>query len=417
MEQSKLPIADVAMFCIVHDLCGLPVFCWEQGTEVSARTSWGVGDMGGHPCLLDHELRNMLERSMDKREAPVLFFENEFVFFGVMRLGHMILCLGPAARTTVPAPFETQYSTSHGLHQSIHLVKCSIGIAAKYLALLFIHCTGKPVSYNEITIWGQDYSIDTWQQESALEHYQLAQSEYNRAHMSGIAFENKLIETVKRGDVDAVTGLMTGEVPDMNDVGTVAHSQCKQEEYLTVSLLTLLTRAAIEGGVQAERAYELGDVFLKELEMAGELAGAYTMIGYRAMYDFTQLVKSAKEQRHGRSYIVEACKDYVAKNLRKNLEVASIAPAIGVSRTHLAHKFKETEGITVQQYIQRERCRHAANLLRYSDYSIALISEYMCFSSQSYFGSCFKRLYGTTPKGYRMQHQQFGTSLSKQAHK
>lgn len=409
MEQSILSIADTAILCTVHDLCGLPVFCWEQGAELSAQTSWGVGNMGEHPCLPDHELRNMLERSMDNREAPVLFFENEFVFFGVMRWNKNFLCLGPAVRTPVPAQFETQYSTSHGLQQSIHLKRCDIGIAAKYIALLFIHCTGKPISYDEITIRGQNYSIDAWQRESALEHYQLSQSEYNRAHMSGIAFENRLIEVVRRGDVDAVTALMTGEVPDMNDVGAVAHSQHKQEEYLTVSLLTFLTRAAIEGGVHAERAYELGDVFLKELASAGELAGAYTMIGCRAMYDFTQLVKSAREERHGRSYIAEACKDYVAKDFRKNLEVASIAPAIGVSRTHLAHKFKEAEGITVQQYIQRERCRHAANLLRYSDYSIALISEYMCFSSQSYFGTCFKRWYGTTPKGYRMKHQQFGT--------
>ena len=417
MEQSILSIADEAMLHAVHDLCGLPVFCWEQGTEVSARTSWGVGNMGEHPCLPDHELRIMLERGMDNRKAPVLFFENEFVYFGVMRWKQKFLCLGPAVRTPVPAQFEAQYSTSHGLQQNISLKKLSTGMVAKYMALLFIHCNGTPIFYDEITIRGQNYSIDAWQQESALEHYQMVQSEHDRVHMSGIAFENRLIEVVKRGDVDAVTALMTGEVPDMNEVGTVAHSARKQAEYLTVSLLTLLTRAAIEGGVHAERAYELGDVFLKELGTAGELTGAYTMIGYRAMYDFTQLVKSAREERHGRSYIVEACKDYVAKNFRKNLEVASIAPAIGISRTHLAHKFKEAEGITVQQYIQRERCRHAANLLRYSDYSIALISEYMCFSSQSYFGSCFKRWYGMTPKKYRMQYQQFGTPLSTLAHK
>ena len=405
MEQSILPIADAAILCTVHDLCGLPVFCWEQDTEISAQTSWGVGNMESHPCLSNHELRTLLEYGMDKRETPILFFENEFVFFGVMRWRQKYLCLGPVVRTPVPTTFEAQYSISHSLQQSIHLERCDTGTVAKYMALLFIHCTGKPISYDEITIRGQNYSIDTWQQESALERYQLVQSEHDRTHMSGIVFENRLIEIVKRGDVDAVKELMIGETPDMDDIGTVAYSQWKQAEYLTVSLLTLLTRAAIEGGANSERAHELGDVFLKELESAGGHGNAYTMIGYRAMYDFTQLVKSAKEQQQDRSYMVEACKDYVAKNFRKNLKVGSIAPAIGVSRTHLAHKFKETEGITVQQYIQRERCRHAANLLRYSDYSIALISEYMSFSSQSHFGSCFKRWYGVTPKEYRLQNQ------------
>lgn len=83
------------------------------------------------------------------------------------------------------------------------------------------------------------------------------------------------------------------------------------------------------------------------------------------------------------------------------MNVSDIAPCIGISRTYLAHKFKEVEGITVQQYIMRERCEHAANLLKYSDYPISLIAEYFCFSSQSYFGKCFKEVYGVSPKKYR----------------
>ena len=405
MERSLQSIADVAMLSIIHDLCGLPVFCWVRGCEISEETSWETGSGGEHPCALDGELRNMLETCMDKHETPVLFFENEFVFYGVLCVRNRFLCIGPAVRAGVPESFMAKYCALHRLKHSIRLIRCDSGTVAKYLALLFTHYVGRPVSYEDVTIRGQDYSIDAWQQEGDLEHYQLAQSEYGRGHMPGIDFENELIEIVSRGDTDAVKKLMSGEIPDMEKVGTVAKSQRKQAEYLTVSLLTLLTRAAIEGGVNSEKAHELGDIFLKELESAGERGDAYTMIGFRAMYDFTDQVRLAKEQASSQSYIVDACKDYVAKNLRKNLEVGNIAPAIGVSRTHLGHKFKEVEGITVQQFIQKERCRHAANLLQYSDYSVAMISEYMCFSSQSYFGSCFKQWYGMTPMEYRRQNQ------------
>ena len=98
---------------------------------------------------------------------------------------------------------------------------------------------------------------------------------------------------------------------------------------------------------------------------------------------------------------MEKCKDYISQNLRKELKVAGIAEALGISRTYLARQFTEAEGMSVQQYIMKERCEHAANLLKYSDYPIAVIAEYFGFSSQSHFGSCFKKLYGMTPNEYR----------------
>ena len=58
----------------------------------------------------------------------------------------------------------------------------------------------------------------------------------------------------------------------------------------------------------------------------------------------------------------------------------------------------------MQQYIQKEKCRHAAQMLQYSDYSIAQIAQYFGFSSQSYFGSCFQAWYGMTPNAYRKEN-------------
>ena len=405
MTENNSVFADKTTLSIVCDLSSLPIVCWQQGASAQSICAFGIENITDYPCIVDADLRSMLEESVNGWNAPVLFFENEFVFYGVFCVGNEYLCLGPAARIHVTAQFEDQYAASHGSKRTIRLEKYDTGTLAKYLALLFNRYTGRAVSYDDFTIRGHDFSIDDWQREGALEHYQLSQSEYDRAHMSGIDFENELVAIVNRGDIDAVKKLMVGEMPNIEEVGAVASSQRKQSEYLTVSLLTLLTRAAIEGGANSEKAHELGDVFLKELEAASNHGDAYAMIGFRAMYDFTELVKTTKEQKSSRSYIIDACKDHVAKNLRKNLEVGDIAPAIGVSRTYLAHKFKESEGITLQQYIQRERCRHAANLLRFSNYSIALISEYMCFSSQSYFGSCFKHWYGITPKEYRLQNQ------------
>ena len=122
------------------------------------------------------------------------------------------------------------------------------------------------------------------------------------------------------------------------------------------------------------------------------------------MIEFAEQVLHSKEEKSSLSY-VDACKEYIDKNLRKNLQVGDIAPAISLSCTYLSRLFHQAEGITVQQYIQKEKCRHAAQMLQYSDYSISQIAQYLGLSSQSYFGSCFQTWYGMTPNAYRkMNH-------------
>ena len=44
------------------------------------------------------------------------------------------------------------------------------------------------------------------------------------------------------------------------------------------------------------------------------------------------------------------------------------------------------------------------SLLHYTDMTLAEISCYLCFSSQSYFQNVFKKEYGVTPMQYRRQH-------------
>lgn len=166
-----------------------------------------------------------------------------------------------------------------------------------------------------------------------------------------------------------------------------------------VSFIALATRAAIDGGLNPERAYEFGDIYLQRLERC-KTAAEMGMVGLKAQYNITEQVYLAKQQNSKLRYI-EECKDYIAKHLRKPFKIGDIAPAIGVNRTYLAKKFSEVEGMTIQQYVMKKRCDHAANLLKYSKYPISIISEYFCFSSQSHFGVQFKNFYGMTPNEYR----------------
>ncbi|MCM1223446.1 MAG: helix-turn-helix transcriptional regulator, partial [Lachnospiraceae bacterium] len=59
---------------------------------------------------------------------------------------------------------------------------------------------------------------------------------------------------------------------------------------------------------------------------------------------------------------------------------------------------------SVGEYVTECRMREAKMLLKYTDKSLAEISEYLHFSSQPYFQNVFKNMYGVTPAKYRREH-------------
>ena len=58
----------------------------------------------------------------------------------------------------------------------------------------------------------------------------------------------------------------------------------------------------------------------------------------------------------------------------------------------------------VAEIIRKEKIRLAENMLRYSDYEVKEIANYLSFCSQSYFGNIFRKQTGMTPARYRKKY-------------
>ena len=383
----------------LSELAGLPVALWRTGrSDLSG--SWSSCDRALCPCFSHEPLRHSLEEYC-RVYRPGIFFENDQIIYGIMPIGSFFLSIGPASIWSVTEVYEQNYAHRHGVTAPIHIIKKNPGEMSRYLELAFIHFTGAAFSQEDISVTAE--IIENWQRDGDLEEYQLDQSENDRSHLAGIEFENRFLRIVKDGDIDELKKMFLGPTPDYTEIADLSDETRKEQEYLVVSVIALVTRAAVAGGVAAETAHELGDVYLKRLAKAALRKEDFLGLSYNAMMEFTELVRRAKEEKSSLSH-VDACKQYIEKNLRKDLQVSDIAPAIGLSRTYLSRLFHDAEGITVQQYIQKEKCRHAAQMLQYSDYSISQIAQYFSFSSQSYFGTCFQTWYGMTPRAYRKAH-------------
>lgn len=394
---------DTYMLQKIYDIFSIPVYVIMKSGEIFQIPE---NEIYQSPFSKDENLRKDIIKAAEVQEQPFLYLEDEMIYYGIFSDKRGNCCLfGPMARKNLDHSAVEAYRYAHKIRTKFEIIKCGFDIASKMLAMVYYHYTGIEIAHSDVMIDSRSSIAKRWEPEQDMEHYQLEQSEEDRRHNS-IDYENRILQIVRNGDVNAMKELMNGDQFDAGDIGVVALDNQKQTEYLMVSFITLITRAAIDGGLNPEKAYELGDVYLQQIEKCRS-AEEITMIGIKAQFDITNQVNEAKNLRSRLVYI-EDCKDYIAKHLRKPFKVGDIAPAIGVNRTYLAKKFSEVEGMTIQQYIMQERCRHAANLLKYSNYPISIISEYFCFSSQSHFGVQFRKVFGVTPNEYRNQNRYIG---------
>ena len=122
------------------------------------------------------------------------------------------------------------------------------------------------------------------------------------------------------------------------------------------------------------------------------------------LVEYARLVRTHKELGKGGIY-VEQCKQYIARNIFRKIRVSDIAQYLNLNPIYMERVFKRSEGITIGTYIQRAKVARAQNLLKYSDRSLSEISDYLCFSSQSYFGQIFKKVTGMTPREYQLENK------------
>ncbi len=94
-------------------------------------------------------------------------------------------------------------------------------------------------------------------------------------------------------------------------------------------------------------------------------------------------------------------KQYVRDNVLRPVTLSEVASYCCISEKQLTRIFKKSDGVTVTEYIRKERCLHIEKLLAERNLSLREISDMMNFSSEYYFNAVFKKLSGMTPGAYR----------------
>ena len=210
--------------------------------------------------------------------------------------------------------------------------------------------------------------------------------------------ERALLQMVRNGDINyhAVIQRSVNLSPGVPVQGADPLRQAKTS---IVVFTTLVSRAAMEGGLSPEIAYAVGDSYLQAVEDcrdSGELAALST-----AMYhDFIYRVHHLRTNP-SYSHAIQKCCDYIELSLDRKIRVADLAALVGYTEYYLTEKFKKETGVPVSTYIRFAKVERAKVLLESTDMSVREIAERLVFNTVNYFIQSFRETVGCTPAQYR----------------
>ena len=176
----------------------------------------------------------------------------------------------------------------------------------------------------------------------------------------------------------------------------------RNAQYLFVASVALVTRFAIEGGLDSETAYNASDMYIRKLDQC--LTPEEVLELHREMTGFfTARMAAVKKETVYPRAVTEGI-GVIESNLHRPVRMEEVAEQVNLSPGYFSVLFRKETGETFTDYVLRRRVETAENMLRYSDYSSTEISEILAFSSQSYFIRCFRKICGMTPSEYRRKY-------------
>jgi len=229
-----------------------------------------------------------------------------------------------------------------------------------------------------------------------LSHIEFLNREYNTFHLP---YDRELLffQSVKQGNAAEAYRLL--KPVGSGAIGNLSTDPLRNLKYHLIITIAMLTRYCIEGGMEMEIAYNLSDIYIRNVDECQSEKEIHHL--HREVVDEfigrMQLVH--KQQLYSRP--VTVCMDYIYDNLHDKITLDNLAEVSGLSPSYLSRMFHKEVGITVSQYIIRKRIETAENMLKFSEYSFVDIANYLCFSSESHFIHTFKKHTGYTPRVYR----------------
>ena len=212
--------------------------------------------------------------------------------------------------------------------------------------------------------------------------------------------EYSFYQAVSSGDIDFVEqNCRENTFTNPDGMGILSTNALTNIKYHFVVTVAMVTRRCVEAGMELEQAFRLSDLYILKMDACTSIE-AISKLHKQMALDFTRKMLLVKKANVLSKPIV-LCMDYIYSHINRRITVEELAEHADLSPSYLSRLFKKELNISISDYICEMKIEKAQHMLKYSDYSLVEIANYLAFSSQSHFIQTFKKLIGVTPKKYR----------------
>ena len=207
--------------------------------------------------------------------------------------------------------------------------------------------------------------------------------------------ERKLQQLIRLGEKQAAQRLFNEILLDLySSVGTdLILLKLRVRE-----LITLMSRAATEGGAEMHAVFALCDSSIIELDRIQDFDALDAWLGV-VLHKFFDMVFGFRDTKY--QSIIQQAATFIQEHLAEKLTLERVATQVHISKSYLCRILKEELGCTFTEYTNHLRVERSKLYLHSSDLSLSEIACAVGFDDQSYYTRIFKREVGMPPGKYR----------------
>lgn len=348
-----------------------------------------------------------------KIKSHVGYFVTEhFYYYGIINSGNAKIVIGPTRQIpdTSQALRETAFRLdvpSEDLEKFVEgmnsIVRMPLESIMQILCTMNYVLNDEKLELTDITIYEPEQEdLKTLLERQRSDHiFSYPEEKTDIYRHNTYTQEQLLLRLVRKGDTPALQEWIAS-APAIRG-GTLAADQLRQVKNTFIVSATLISRAAIQGGLSTEDAFSLSDMYIQKCEFLNSL-NRITNLQYHMVLEFTERVERLRLGKNP-SQLTIAVTNYVQNHLSQPIRAEDMAKAFYMSRPYLSAKFKDETGESLTDFILKEKTEEAKRLLRYSDKNATAIAAYLGFSSPGHFSQVFKRYTGQTPTEYRGKYR------------
>lgn len=398
-------IDDLKYLCTnLGNLSGIPVRIYQKGKQIFY---YSLVRLLKDPFELSKEAAFKLKDNVFYYQSPYYYY------YAIANINDIKIVVGPTRQLPISNQELKSIAFSLGIPISLNdefisgmesLVSLPLMSLIQIMNMIYFSITGEKKSLENITIHEEKQNIikDEIEKESTKRTMENLEG-YSNGPYNALDIENRLLEMVMRGDVAALNNFFN-HAPAIK-AGAVAQEHLRQAKNIFIVTATLVSRAAIRGGVDVTASLSLSDQYIQKCELASS-PDVITELSYRMVLDYAERVEKLKLGQSP-SVLVKKVSNYVQQHLSEPIKTDAIAKALFMGRSRLSTNFKNETGINISDYITQMKINEAKRLLRYSDKTFVAIATYLGFSSPSHFSKVFKEKTDTTPFEYRQMHKHY----------